>query len=214
MASRMTSLRRVRIVTLGMVLSIVTSAAPARAGGGNVLPPTARPHGYSLTDMASATAIFNSGLRDTQPPPTPFQMLYQDRTHPENTTFRVKPGTMLYVPVVFYTDSPPVPPDFPDLSNARDVRDFFFNPSRFGVTNIEIDVDGQPNFLGPDYLAAVTTEQPLQDGVPGGHHYIGAAAFLTPLTKGCHTVRIQASAEGPDTFGPFVFELTYTVIVP
>jgi hypothetical protein len=212
----MMSHRGVRIVILSMVLSIVTSAAPALAGGGDVLPPSQQPYGFSLTDMAGITAIFNSGRRNTPPPITPFQILYLNLDNlddPNNTVFHVSRGTVLYVPVVFYTDSPPVPDDFPNLSNEHDVRSFMFDKHRFGLKVAEIDVDKHRNHLGPDYIAAVTTAQPLQDGVPGGHHYIVVAAFLKPLTKGKHFVTIRAYADGPDAFGLPPFELTYTVIV-
>jgi hypothetical protein len=38
---------------LALVLAVFTSSA--RAGGGNVLPATAKPRGYSLSDMAKAS---------------------------------------------------------------------------------------------------------------------------------------------------------------
>ena len=39
--------------------SVTTSkSVPENVGGGNVLPPTARPKGYSLSDIAKATAFF------------------------------------------------------------------------------------------------------------------------------------------------------------
>jgi len=44
------------------MLSSLHPAAEVRSaqGGGTVLPPTARPYGYSLTDMARETALFTT----------------------------------------------------------------------------------------------------------------------------------------------------------
>ena len=67
--------------------------------------------------------------------------------------------------------------------------------------------------LGPDYVAGAITK-PLPDG--GGTGYIAIAAFLTPLSKGTHTVSISGAFDGAafDPFGGgFGFEITYTVIV-
>src|SRR4029450_5996533 len=76
-------------------------AAPALAGGGNVLAPTAQPKGYSLAEAAAATAYFNEGPRtpDSVPPGFPFQILYVPEDG--NLTFDVRPGTMFYLPLVF-----------------------------------------------------------------------------------------------------------------
>jgi hypothetical protein len=60
---------------LALVLAVFTSSA--RAGGGNVLPATAKPRGYSLSDMAKATAFFNTTMFTRTPaaaPDTPFQI--------------------------------------------------------------------------------------------------------------------------------------------
>src|SRR5262249_11124051 len=58
------------------------AASAAQDGrGGEVLPAAARPHGFSLTDMARATALFNTSGNDlSQYPQTPFQILYVDPT--------------------------------------------------------------------------------------------------------------------------------------
>ena len=50
-------------------------------GGGEVQPPKAKPHGYSLTDMASAIALFSTSGHNLQYyPDTPFQLLFHDPT--------------------------------------------------------------------------------------------------------------------------------------
>ena len=67
-----------------------------RARGGNVLPASAHPKGYSLSDIAAATAAYNVGP-STAPPNVPFEILVGDTT--------VKPGTMIYLPIFFADDS-------------------------------------------------------------------------------------------------------------
>jgi Divergent InlB B-repeat domain len=88
-----------------------SKSVPEHVGGGNVLPPTAKPKGYSLTDIAKATAFFattapNDRSKETEPN-VPFQILYTS-SDPSNT-FSVRPGTMLYVPIFFADDSEPIP---------------------------------------------------------------------------------------------------------
>src|SRR5215471_6213940 len=89
-------------------------------GGGDVLPATAHPHGFSLTDLASATALFTTSGNDlSHYPNTPFQILYVD---PKTLTFNsvngglvvggtnqftVKPGTSFYGPLASVDVSPP-----------------------------------------------------------------------------------------------------------
>ena len=61
-------------------LNSLLPAAEVRSaqGGGAVLPATARPYGYSLTDMARETAPFLTSGNTTDYPNTPFQVLYFD----------------------------------------------------------------------------------------------------------------------------------------
>ena len=165
------------------VLGVFTCTASALAGGGNVLPPDAQPKGYSLSDIALATAAYN-GDRSVTPPNVPFEILVG------NTT--VKPGTMFYVPIFFADDSPPVAPDFPtDLDDEDAIADFLYNTA--GVGAFVVQVDDKTTILDDDYISGVTTA-PLPDG--GGTHYIVAAAFLTPLTPGKHTVGIGGLIDG------------------
>ncbi len=112
---------------------LVAAAAPAFAGGGNVLPPTAQAKGYSLAEAAATTAYFNEGPRtpDTVPPGFPFQILYIPADG--NLTFNVRTGTMFYVPLIYSdsTDSGSWP--FPDVTDAEAVSDYYFDPLQLGA---------------------------------------------------------------------------------
>jgi hypothetical protein len=161
------------------ICGVFTYTASALAGGGNVLPPDAQVKGYSLSDAAAATADFNTG---GGPANVPFVVLNSDAT--------VKPGTMLYVPVFFSDDSPPVPPGFPtDVGDQRVDADFLLGlvNTLFGVEDFLVEVDDETTVLSADYISGVKTA-PLPDG--GGTQYIVSAAFLTPLTPGQHKVGI------------------------
>jgi hypothetical protein len=172
-----------------------------RASGGNVLPPRATPHGYSLTDLAAITAEFNSGSHEGIPPTatTPFEMLY---TRPDNDlVFHVQPGTMLYVPVVYSTG------DVVDVTDKASVANLYFSPEQYGAEYIDIVVDGK-------VTSVKRFGYPVGAAVPQVDHYTTVAAFLTPLTPGTHEVTIRAKFDGA-LLGGGIFEesLTYTVIV-
>jgi hypothetical protein len=209
MSSHLKSRCRGTPTVLGVILGVVAMASPAFAGGGNVLPPTARPKGNSLADMAVATAAFNVGTRapDTLPD-TAFQVLYILPGQTSNT-FDVKTGTMFYVPLTSWDDSPPIIEDFPDVADEEAVENYYFSEEQLGFNYIEIVVDGRVTSVGPEYVVGVETP-PLPDG--GGTHYTVSAVFLTPLTKGTHTVEIRMFANGdawaefPDLFPGGIFE--------
>ena len=195
-------------------LSAVSVAAPpAMAGGGNVLPATAKPRGYSLADLARATAAFNVSDRNpANVPDIPFQVLFTP-TDGNSNTFFVRPGTMFYVPLLYIDDSPPIVGDFPDdLNNRAELEAYVFGPDQIGVDLLQIIVDGKVTDLGPEYVVGVTTP-PLPDG--GGTHYIVPAAVLGPLSPGVHTVVIRNHVSGLAVGGPpgFGFEGTYTIHV-
>src|SRR5271166_4499067 len=61
---------------LALFVTLAIPPTVAHAGGGNVLPPTAKPRDYSLSDMAVATAFFNTRPDRTpqNAPDTPFQI--------------------------------------------------------------------------------------------------------------------------------------------
>ena len=99
----------------GVVSDPPRVAASENRKEGKILPPTARPHGYSLSEIAKITAVFNSGDHSGPPPVTSFQILYTSKTN--NNTFDVGPDTMFYVPVIFFDDSPPIPEISPSPSS-------------------------------------------------------------------------------------------------
>ncbi len=192
------------------VLGVLTCTASVLAGGGRVLPPDAAPKGYSLSDMAVETAVYNTGEADglTEPlPKVPFEVLV-----PEIADYTVKSGAMLYVPVYYADDSgPPSVPPFPkNISDQDEDADYLADLAYddFGATDFFVQVDSdEPTILCDDYVVGVKTAA-LPDGTPAGHHYIVAAAFLSALTPGEHTVGIGGIIDGE----PVVF-VSYTVTV-
>ena len=181
------------------VLAVFTCTASALAGGGNVLPPDAQPKGYSLSDIAVATAAYNveNFLGNTSAPPNvPFEIIVGDTT--------VKPGTMFYLPIFFADDSPPLASPFPtDIDDEDAIADYLYDTA--GVEAFVVQVDREITILDDDYISGVKTA-PLPDG--GGTHYIVAAAFLTPLSPGKHSVGIGGVINGE----PVVF-VSYDVTV-
>jgi hypothetical protein len=171
-----------------------------RAGDGGVLPDSAKPKGYSLSDIAAATAAYNID-QSTPPPNVPFEILVGDTT--------VKSDTMFYLPIFFADDSPPVAPGFPAHIRDQDAdADYLY--SLAGVDAFIVQVDDKLTILDDDYVRGVKTA-PLSDG--GGTHYIVSAAFLTPLTPGKHTVGIGGIVDmGTDDDEPVVF-VSYNVTV-
>jgi hypothetical protein len=191
-------------------LSVFACTGSALAGGGNVLPASANPKGYSLSEIAVDTAVYNtgsaSGNPETPPPPdVPFEILV-----PSIGSYTVKPGTMLYLPVFFADDTDSLYPGFPaDISDqaadAAYLDSYVF--ATYDVTSFIVQVDGKTTVLNDGFICGVTTA-PLLDGTPGGTHYIVCAAFLTPLTPGQHTVSIGGIIGG----SPVAF-ISYSVTV-
>jgi hypothetical protein len=211
---------------LALVLAVFTSSA--RAGGGNVLPATAKPRGYSLSDMAKATAFFNTTMFTRTPataPDTPFQILYVPQDN--NLTFEVRPGTMFYVPILTLDDTPLVAGDFPNVNDRPAVLYYVYSQNEIGNACIKIVVDGTVHSLGSDYVVGVGPVKLNDAGTPLGSgnaglrigNYIVFAAFLTPLNKGTHTVEIQGNSNGAALIpffppnGVWQFTISYTVIV-
>jgi hypothetical protein len=215
---RLLSLFWVAGMVIVLLLSATTGALAERGdhaalGGGQVLPPQAKPHGYSLMDAAAATAYFNTGPRTPAdlPGDFPFQILYLTA----DNTFSVKTGTMLYVPVITSDNRDALYWEFPDVTDPAAVSAYYFDPEQLGAEFIRIVVDGNVNELGPEYAIGVEMPQPRPS--EGVSDYTVVAAFLTPLTKGVHTVVIAARLSG--TFilnafgGVYEFEIPYTVVV-
>ena len=197
-------------LALGVILVLMCVAVPVSAHGRYVLPANQQVGGYSLTDMARKTALFNTSDHSASLYPSiPAQMLYASTTN----TFVVGDHTRFYVPLVYADDSPPVVGTFP-TSHQRALH-YFFDRKQLGGQHYAITVDGHTTPIGRDYLAGPVTTPPLLDG--GGRHYVVLAAFLAPLHEGRHTIRISGELSGKlviDLNGePFKTDITYTIIV-
>ena len=194
------------LATAILLGSLVTTAAPASATDGAVLPPTAKPHGYSLTDMAGPVATFTFGGNDPALyPKTPFQILYVNGA---GNSFVVKPGTTFYVPVVNIDNQGLT--DFP--TTLAGAQTYLTAQDKFHGTGFSITVDGVTTPLPPTYIGGPVTTPPLADG---GTQDFTLGAFLHPLTPGTHTVTISGTLDGPAPYvgGTFHITHTYTVTV-
>jgi hypothetical protein len=217
-----------QVIGLGAILCFVATTTHALAGGGNVLPPKANPRGHSLLDMMSATALFNtSGNDPNYYPDTPFQILYNNpstvTTEVRNgglvvtgtNTFTVAPGTAFYMPMLYADDSPPIAGDFP--ASSGQAAAYFFGADEAGAEGVTVVVDGKSTSIGPAYLPGlVQSSRPLLDG--GGTHIMTLGVFLTPLSKGTHTVSYEGTFAGDAVFQTYGLTFlkyvnTYTVIV-
>ncbi|HEY3243213.1 MAG TPA: hypothetical protein VGM03_07665 [Phycisphaerae bacterium] len=212
---------------LGFGLSIALAAAPAHA---IVLPGWATPLGWSLADMAEAVANFSiSGNNLMYYPSTPFQIIYRQPGSGCNlgnpgscigNSFTVHPGTYLYVKFFFIDDSPPVIGTFP--TDQAGAQNYMFAADQLGGHDLHIIIDGAVTTLGPAYVPA-PVPIPAQPFGPGtaydGTNLIQMGAFVTPLSRGHHTITIDGDFDGQlilDTFGgPVHFQINYTVdVVP
>jgi hypothetical protein len=199
------------------VTLIGLSSSLARAGGGNVLPPGATSHGWTLDEMAAAVANFSiSGNDLIYYPETPFQIIYRHGNLQDPTganTFTVKPGTSFYLKFFFIDDSAPVIGDWPD--SRDEAADYVFGGDQLGGHDLEVEVDGKVFSL--DDAGYIGGPVPTPDSPDGSEHLIQIGAFMAPLTKGKHTVIIRGVFDGDalvEAFGgPFAAEITYTIIV-
>jgi hypothetical protein len=158
-----------------------------------VMPAQARPFGYSLDEMARLVAPFNMGDRNGPPPNTPFQILFQN-TVTGATAFEVPRGKFLYVPLLYNDNSLPVIGHFP--ANAQDRQQmlrYWYSQSEFGVTTMQLVIDGKVVPLGAAYVSGLAFSSPLPDGAT---QYMTAGAFIAPLSLGPHTVEIRFKATG------------------
>ena len=166
-----------------------------------VLPPQARPFGYSLQDMARLTAVFNAGDHSGPPPNSPFQILYVNWVT-GGTSFEVARGTFFYVPLAYSNDAPPVIGNFP--ANPEDPHQavhYWLSQAQVGVASMEVVVDGKAVSLGGRNVVGVRADQLLPDG---STQFVGAAAFIAPLPRGAHTVEIRMRATGDALRAPAV----------
>jgi hypothetical protein len=205
----------------------VPSPNASQLHGGQVTPPSAKPLGFSLSDMAAKTAPFTTSMNDLKLlPKTPFQILYVDFSTSSSVivgggllttginSFSVPANTYFYVPILNADDSPPVLGKFP--TSPSGAVSYFFNPDQLGADqSIFIKVDGLTTSVGMSYLVGPINTPPLGDG--GGTHTITVGVFLTPLSPGKHTVSISGKLSGEliqDLGVTFIAEeFTYTVTV-
>ena len=153
----------------------------ARHMRAHVLPAKARPHGYSLQDMARATAAFNVTDHSGPVPNTPFQILFTSAANPDNT-FNVMQGKTLYVPVLFNDNSAPVIGDFPtNAENHRQLLKYWFSQQQFGVVASDVTIDGKKKELSGAYVSGVSFDLPLPDTAT---QYATTAVFIAPLPPG------------------------------
>ncbi len=196
--------------TLAAGLAMLATTLSASAGSGNVLSPSEETHGYSLDDMAAAVANFSISGNDLSfYPTTPFQIIYNR----PGRTFTVKPGTTLYLKFFFIDDSAPVVGNWP--ADKAEAGNYVFGADQLGGHDLQVVVDGQVSSLDdPGYIGGPVATPTSPDG---SEHMIQIGAFVTPLTKGTHTITIRGVFDGTalvDAFGgPLEAEITYTVIV-
>jgi hypothetical protein len=223
----MRAVKRMLVLTAAAGALCSAMASGALATSSPVLPPAAKPYGWSLERMTGALAVFTASGNTTAYPDTPFQILYvrpgegQFELLPDggarasgSSTFVVQPGTKFFVPMSNVDDSPPFPAPFPE--NREEAIPYFFGDAQYGASGWEISVDGVRTPIGSGYLAGPVTTPPLPDG--GGTHMITLGVFLHPLSPGTHTVTISGGLFGDaelPTYGIayLASEFTYTVIV-
>jgi hypothetical protein len=185
-----------------------------------------------LRDAAYQTAAFNSGATlppENYPAHLPFQMLYvpnwgdpavKNNTGGASTSFYVKRGTRLYVPVIYNNDIPKVlGGHLTPLGDHDALLDYWYSQDRFGLDYAKILVDGKETSLSPGYLVDIGLDpvvNPVGQTDPMGRYQV-VAAMLTPLPRGTHTVEISVSVSGKYWddigLGPQSWTVTYTVIV-
>ncbi len=159
---------------------------------GPVLPATARPFGISLTDAASLTGVFNQTDHSGPVPAIAprIQMLYTTATN----AFTVGRGDVLYVPLVWNNNVPEIIGDFPtNPRSRRQLLNYWFSQSQFGVTAMEFRVDGRLTTLGGGNLVQVELP-PTADTSP--LYYQTAAAYIAGLRPGEHTIALHFRATG------------------
>ena len=189
---------------------LLSSIAFSHAGSGQVLPSSARPHGYSLDAMASAVANFSiTGNDPAFYPDTPFQIIYRSASN----AFTVKPGTFLYVKFFFVNDAAPTIGDFP--ADKSGVAEYIFGRDQLGGHDLEIEVDGVVTSINsPGYVGGPVA---TPDSPDGSENLLQIGAFISPLAKGTHTITIRGVFDGQAILdvigGPFATEITYTVVV-
>ena len=160
--------KRTTLALSAMVLMcMVSSVAEAQNGGGTIMPPSATPKGFSLSNMAALNAPFVTSGNDLKYyPDAPFQTLYVISPSTTNT-FHVRTGTMIYMPIFNADDSPPIllgPPlgHFP--TNHDEAVFYWSDKSQLGLSQT-VTVDGRTTDIPTDYVAGPLTAS-LHNGPP------------------------------------------------
>jgi len=193
-----------RFLTVAVALALLAGLVGSAVAGG-ILPPKAKPHGYTLADMARAVALFTTSGNDPDfYPDTPFQILFADPdsigfefdgdvlVQTGSNTFTVQAGTAFYMPMFNVDDSPPVFGNFPTTRSAA--VSYVFDSDQLGLEDVEVVVDGEVKDIGPAHLVGPLETPPLNDG--GGTHIITLGVFLPPLPVGTHTVSFSGQFAG------------------
>lgn len=183
-------------------------SAEGQAAASGVLPPSAAPHGMTLTDMIPEVAPFMTSGNDlAYYPSTPFQLLYADWSNTEFTVepdgdgqrasiqgvnhFTVPTGTFFHLLAYNLDDSPPVYGPFP--TDNEQARAYYFGQQGLSA-EYWVEVDGKARKLGPDYVVGPAETSPLLDG--GGTHDCMLATFIGPLSPGDHEIRLYGAVSG------------------
>jgi hypothetical protein len=194
-------------ITLASVSLLAGTTRLFADGTANVLPSSAQPLGYSLSQLAEDTAVYNTGAATSNPatpvpPSIPFTVLEGDTS--------VASNTYLYLPIFYSDDSggavpaTPTGPAFPsDVTNQAAAANYVdsYASYNYGVSQFVVFVDGQVQGLDDSYITGVVTS-PLLDGTPAGTNYMSVAAVISPLSIGEHTVGFGGYIGGsPVQFG-------------
>src|SRR6185503_13306056 len=96
-----------------------------------------------------------------------------------------------FIPVFSFNDSPPVIGNFP--TDSSQAASYIFGAADVGAHDAEIEVDGQITALDASHLSDLVSTPNLPFG---GSQTILLGAFLTPLPKGTHIIKIRATWDG------------------
>ncbi len=225
------------LTTLAVSFCVILGlAAPGTAadGDGRVLSASATPYGISLAQMVKLTAAFQTSGRDLRYfPHTPLKILFvqnQDvKVIPVGKGFEIvgqrsfsfSRGSVLWVPMSYGDDSPPVIGTFP--TTHTQALHYWFDKSGLGASRAQIVIDGAARSLDHDYLTGPVTTDQLKDcggDVACGRHLVVESAFLAGLPAGKHTIEVLLNLDGallktPEAGGiPFLrTDLTYHVTI-
>jgi hypothetical protein len=95
------------------------------------------------------------------------------------------------------------------------VEEYIFGRDQLGGHDLEIEVDGVATSINSAGYVGGPVATP--NSPDGSEHLLQIGAYMSPLNKGAHTVKIRGVFDGEailDSIGsPFASEITYTVVV-